>query len=70
MPTKRIRADLPDYARTSRLLSIEETCALLGNMGRTTFWRFRKKHKLPVYHVGGVKYRYDEVMWLLDKIKE
>lgn len=69
MPVGKATQDLPDYARQSRLLSIAETCALLG-ISRMTFHRLRQRHKLTIYPVGGKKVRYDEVMWLLEKIKE
>jgi len=70
MSPAKVAPDLPDYARQSRLLSIVEVCKLLGNISRTTFYRWRKKHKLSIYPVGGKKCRYDEVIWLLEKIKE
>lgn len=70
MSQTKTAVEVPDFARTSRLLSIAETCKLLGNISRTSFYRWRKQHKLSVYPVGGKKCSYDEVMWLLEKIKE
>lgn len=70
MSDRKPTVELPDYARTSRMLSIPQACDLLGNVSRTSFWRFRKKHGLSMYPVGGKKCKYDELMWLLEKIKE
>jgi len=48
----RVKATVPDVwdqagPLTSRLVPIESACAQLG-LSRSTFWRFRKRHRIKV----------------------
>lgn len=68
-PSKKV--ELPDYARSGRLLSIEQSRAFL-NISRTQFYRIRKNKDFPPSYRFGKKrqYKYDELEWYLQKIKE
>lgn len=69
MPAVKDRGVLPDFAQGSRLLSKAQTCNLL-NISRTQLWRLTKKKELHLYPIGRGQYKFDELLWYLEKIKE
>lgn len=59
---------LPDFASTSRLLTIRQTMEFLGVRSRSTLWRWVKRYKLKPYKMGDTpqsptKFSFDELVY-------
>lgn len=64
---------LPAYAETAKLLTCKQVMELLG-VKKNTLFKFTlhltPDQRLPSYKVGkSRKYKFDEVMWWIDKQK-
>ncbi len=68
-------AALPEFASSSRLLSLRQAMELLNCKSRTTMGRYVKRGWLRPIKMGSersspVKFRYDEIVWSLDNMRK